>query len=459
MSVHPIDFQINQDVFSTPESKRIFDERAVIQRWLDFEAALAVVQGEEGLIPREAAKEIREKAKVDGLDLEMIRAGYEKSRNSLIPVLKALRAACSKDAGQYVHYGPTTQDVLDTAQIVGIRKALSIIYRDLREIEGRCLELAASHRSTPMVGRSHGQQALPITFGLKVAVWLKENRFNINRIKYLWSSMRYGQFGGAVGTLASLGGRGEVIAEKTLNMLGLDYDPLAWHTRRDAITELASMLSISTATLAKIANEIYQLQKTEIGELAEPPPKGQPASSTMPHKQNPVICQRVVAIFRHVSSLAPVVLQGMCQEHERDPRCLWSEWLAIPQICIYSATAANYMKAVLSGLKVSREHMIRNLRSQGDLIAAEWLLFKLANKIGKMNALDKLHALISTARATNKRLKDIILADEETGMFFEEKDLEILDQPERYTGNAQRIVDKVILDVEDARKLDPGSLS
>ncbi len=454
MAVHPIDFEFNQDVFSTPELRKIFDEKAVVQRWLDFEAALAEVQAENGIIPREAAAEIRKKATLDCLDPDMISTGYQKSRNSLIPVIKALRAACQADAGQFVHYGPTTQDVLDTAQVLALRQALGIIVRDLEDAEGYCLELAYRYKDTSMVGRTHGQQALPITFGLKVAVWLKEIRSHIERLKHLFSSLRFGQFGGAVGTLASLGPQGIEIARKTLERLGLDYHPLAWHTRRDSMAEMATSLSMLTATLCKMANEIYQLQKTEVGELREPPPKGQPASSTMPHKQNPVICQRVAAIFQHVNALAHVVVEGMCHEHERDPRCLWSEWLAMPQLCIYSGAAVSYIKAVLSGLEVDVERMRFNLDTAGGFIVAEWLLFRLAEELGKMDAMEKVSELVAIAKERQRGLKEVVLEDPTMARVFTEGDLDILDRPELYVGNARQIIALTIEETKKARALD-----
>ncbi len=457
MSVHPIDFHLNQDVFSTPEQREIFEEEAVFQRWLDFEAALASTLGDKGIIPGTAAREIVENARFDRLDKSLIRKGYGKSRNSLVPLLQALRHACSSEAGQYVHYGATTQDVIDTAEIIGIRLSLGLIYKDLREIEANCLLLSERYADTPMAGRTHGQQALPITFGLKTAVWLKEIRSHIHRIRDRHTGLRYGQFGGAVGTLAALGENALEIASHTLRLLGLEHDPLAWHTRRDAIADTACCLAMLSSTFSKIANEIYQLQKSEIAELFEAAP-GQPASSTMPHKRNPVLCQRVQALSKHIRALSAVAIESMCHEHERDPRCLWAEWLSMPQICIYTGAAASYMKSILSSLEIDTKRMYENLRSKGDFIAGEWLLFRLGEKIGKMNAMEKLNKIVEKAKKEDRNIGELVMEDPGIGGLFSKGDLFMLDSPEAYTGQAVNIINQVAGQIRRSRAEDPQEL-
>lgn len=192
MPVHPFDFQVNPHVFSTPELEALFDEQAVLQRWLDFEAALAAAQGKLGIIPADAATEIQAQAKLEHIDLDSVREGYSKSRNSVVPLLSGLRRACRNGHGEYVHYGATTQDVLDTGQILALQQILKILYRDLLTLEEMCLKLAEEHRATPMVARTHGQQALPTTFGLKVAGWLAEIRRHIQRVKHLQTTVCVG---------------------------------------------------------------------------------------------------------------------------------------------------------------------------------------------------------------------------------------------------------------------------
>ncbi|MBW1850557.1 MAG: adenylosuccinate lyase family protein [Deltaproteobacteria bacterium] len=458
MPAHPIDFQINPTVFSTVELTQIFDEKARYQRWLDFEAALAKVQGEMGVIPQEAAEEIGRKAKLELLDLESVHEGYLHSRNSLMPLLSGLRRACAKGHGEYVHYGATTQDVIDTAEILEVRATVTILYRDLRVLEAICLKLAGNHRTTPMAARTHGQQALPTTLGLKVVIWLGEIRRHIERIKHIFPRIAVGQLSGAVGTMAALGPQAMKIAKGTLNLLGLEYSRVAWHNARDNIGELASIFSLLVTTLAKIANEIFQLQKTEIGELMEPVPAGSVASSTMPHKKNPVICQRVVALSRHVRSLTGTIMESMAHEHERDGRCLWSEWLAVPQLCIYTGTALQYMLDVTSGLEVRADRMLANLHLQKNLITSEWLLFRLSSTIGKMRSLEKLHELSNKAMDTGTSFKEAVMNDPEIGSLIGREEMACLDQPERYLGHAVQIVEQAIEDIERKRELDPETL-
>lgn len=445
MPVHPFDHQIHPHVFSTPELEALFDEQAVMQRWLNFEAALAEAQGHLGIIPAAAAAEIKAKALLTALDVEAIRQGYSKSRNSVVPLLAGLRRACSQTAGEYVHYGATTQDVLDTGQILALKATLVLVRRDLERLEQVCCELAVKYRATPMAARTHGQQALPTSFGLKVAVWLGELRRHLQRVEHLQNTVCSGQLSGAVGTYAALGDLGLAVAEETMRLLGLKHDPLSWHTARDRVAELASDFALLSMSLAKIANEIYQLQKSEIDELQEPgPASGALASSTMPHKRNPVLCQRVAALAKHVRALSGTVIESMAHEHERDPRCLWAEWLALPQICIYTGSSLHSMLQVLSGLIVRPEQMLVNLHRQKDLIATEWLLFHLGKIMGKNKAMDKLHSLAAQAKEGKISLKEALLADEELGTVFSLEELIPLDKPEQYLGKAVELVDRMV---------------
>ena len=443
MAIHPLDFEIQASVYSTPELSAIFSEEARFQRWLRIESTLASAQAELGVIPKEAAHEIMDKAHLGLLDLEAIRLGYTKSRNSLIPIINALRNACKNGHGEFVHFGTTTQDILDTGYILEIKETLKILRRELREIETTIAALAKKYRDTPMIGRTHSQQAVPITFGMKAAIWLEEIKRNTDRLNSVAPRILVGQLSGAVGSMAALGEHAMAVTEKTCVALGLSHSTTPWHTSRDNMAELSSIYAIITGTVAKICNEIFQLGKNEIGELREPP-AGSQASSTMPHKRNPVLCERVIVLQRHVRSLNSVILEGMVHENERDPRALWSEWLALPQIAVYTGTALSYTRQILSGLEVFPEKMLANIRLYKDTIASEWLLFQLAAKIGKKRAHEELDRLMSTAKKDGTTIKEALLRDETLGGSFTEKDLEMLNHPERYTGQAGAIVDAVL---------------
>lgn len=452
MPAHPIDYQLQANVYSTPELTALFDETSRIARWLRFEAALAQSQAELGIIPQAAATEITCNATLDALDRELIREGYTSSRNSLIPVLKALRRACDDRHGDFVHYGATTQDAIDTGEVLALKEALSIVRRDLEKIEDHLIRLARTHRDTPMTGRTHSQQALPITFGGKVAVWLAEVDRHCERIDSLSGRALRGQLSGAVGTMAALGAQAFEVKRRTMDKLGLAAGTEAWHTARDNVADLCACLTMIAATMAKIANEIVLLGRTELGELREPiVGQATAGSSTMPHKRNPVLCQRVVVLASHVRALLTVVMEAMVHENERDPRALWSEWLAVPQIAIYTGTALNSMAAILADLEVFPERMLANLHLQSDMIASEWLSFRLAEKVGKTRAQEALQSLLHRCVTANRPLTEMLRADPVLGPLLSEHELSIAAAPETYIGHSAEIVDSVIASIEARR--------
>ncbi len=458
MPAHPIDFQIQAGFYSTPELTNIFDEKTRIGRWLHIEATLAQVQGELGIIPQQAAEEIVRKSRLENLDIAKIAKEYEQSRNSLVPVIRALKQVCEEGWCEFVHYGVTTQDVLDTAQILEQKEALAILYRDLRKLEELLIGLALKHRDTPMIGRTHGQQALPMTFGLKVSIWTAEIRRHIERLLSLGPRLFVIQLSGAVGTMAALGPQARKVAGMTAERLGLATTQPNWHTSRDTIAEAAAVCGLICATLEKIASEIVQLSKTEIGEVAEVAPDQAQSSSTMPHKKNPVISQRIAVLSRHARALVGVVMDSMVHEHERDARALWSEWLAIPQIAIYSGTALHYLISVIEHLDVRTDRMLENLYRQKELVVSEWLLFQLAKKMGKSRAQEKVQDLIKLLQGGNRIFKDILLEDPDIGPFIAKENLEYLDKPERYCGLAAEIVDETLREIKTKRQHDPKDI-
>ncbi|MCA1765031.1 MAG: adenylosuccinate lyase family protein, partial [Desulfobulbaceae bacterium] len=381
-----------------------------------------------------------------------------KSRNSLIPIVKALCEACRNGHGQFVHYGATTQDVLDTGQIMELRDAFRIIYRDLKKLEESLATLAGKHSATPMIGRSHGQQALPITFGLKCGVWLAENRRHIERIKNLAPRLLVGQLGGAVGTMAALGEQGREVARRTMNRLGLGYSLISWHTSRDNIAEAANLMAMIAASQEKIANEIVELGKNEIGELREAAPDGAAASSTMPHKRNPVFCQRIAVMARQVRALSGTITEAMIHEHERDGRAIWSEWLAMPQISIYTGTILNYIKQVIGSLEIIPEMMEKNLKLHGDMVLSEWLLFRLGSSLGKLKAQEIMGDITGEARTSARSLKDCLLADDQTAALLNRDDLAFLDHPEKYLGQSENMINDLLGEISAQQAIDPENL-
>lgn len=459
MPAHPIDFLIQSHIYSTPELLEIFDEKNRFDRWLRFEAALALSQAELGIIPEKAGEEISRKAHIELLDLAGVAQAYTQNRNSLIPVIDGLRSICADDSGEYVHFGVTTQDVLDTAQVLEIKETLSVFYRDLRRLEAVLITHVRQHKDTIMIGRTHGQQALPITFGFKVSVWLAEVRRHIERIKSLAGRVLIGQMSGAVGSMAALGPEaGEVVA-RTMARLGLGSSVLTWHSSRDNIAEIGSCFAMITTTCEKIANEIFQLGKTEMGELQESPFQKTAGSSTMPHKKNPVLCQRIAVMATHVRSLASVVMESMSHEHERDVRCLWSEWLAMPQISIYTGTALYYMCDVLEHLSVNEEAMKKNLGVKKEKVLSEWLQFRLAPEIGRKQAQKKLQEIFHKQEQHGGSIENLLAADPDIAQLLGADDYAMLEQPEKYIGRITEIIEIVLTRVTAARRNETEELS
>ncbi|HKZ70519.1 MAG TPA: adenylosuccinate lyase family protein, partial [Anaerolineales bacterium] len=318
MASHIVDSVFLKDLYGTPEMRAVFDDMSLLQKWLDTEAALAQSEAELGLIPVEAAAEISKRARVDQLDLERMKHLVDETVHPLMPLIRVLQAACQGGAGEYIHWGATTQDIMDTAMILQVKDAFGIFERRLDALIDSLAGMAAGYRDTPMAGRTHGQQALPITFGYKVAVWLAEVLRHRQRLAECKPRVLVGQFGGAVGTLASVSAYGLQIQADLLARLGLGVPLIAWHTARDNLAEFASVLAMLAATTGKIAHEVISLQRTELAEVEEPFNAGKVGSSTMPHKRNPMFCEAVQALARYVMHVAPVAMEAMIQEHERD---------------------------------------------------------------------------------------------------------------------------------------------
>ena len=266
MPVHLMDSELFRDSWSTPELRELFDDNARLQRWLDVLAALAQEQAALGLIPSTAAEEVARKAKVELLDIEAIRRGIQETSHSLLSTIRALQTVCDGEAGEYINYGTTVHDITDTANAIAFRTVCDVAYRDLRAIEAECLRLAREHRDTMMPGRTHGQTGLPITFGFKAAVWARELRRHIQRLKELRPRLVLGQLCGGVGTLAFWPEQGLELQRRVMGRLGVGVPDIVWNTARDNLAEFAHFLAIVSQTCAKIGTEIYTLQRPEIGE-------------------------------------------------------------------------------------------------------------------------------------------------------------------------------------------------
>jgi adenylosuccinate lyase len=444
MGSHIIDSDIYGAGFAPAEIKAVFTDRNRVQKWFDVEAALAQAQAEIGMIPQEAAAEISRKANADLVDLEAIGAGISQIAHSLVPALRALEHLCDGNAGEYVHYGTTTQDIIDTGLILQIKEAWAILLRDLRAIRAILAERSQRYKHTVMVGRTHGQQALPITFGYKLAVWVDEIDRHLERCTEAEKRLFVGNITGGVGTMASFGTHGFEVQERTLRKLGLGVPRICWHSARDRFAELAYLLVQMAATMGKMANEVYNLQRTEVNEVREPFHMGKVGSSTMPHKQNPSTVELVVGLARLVRGNLMPLTDALFQEHERDATCWRIEWAAIPEAVIYTGATLQHMKRVLAGLEARQESMARNLDLLGGLLLSEHVMLALGEKIGKQTAHEVVYEIAMQAQEEGMPFREALLANEQITAHLSRDTLEQLLDPAQYIGLAPQIVDAVV---------------
>jgi 3-carboxy-cis,cis-muconate cycloisomerase len=431
-------------LFSTPEAAALFDDRARLQGMLDFEAALARAEAKVGLIPSEAAEEITAKADVARFDLAAIGEGTELVGYPIVPLVKALSEACAGDAGRWVHWGATTQDIIDTALVLQLQGALDLIRADLDGTQAALSDLARRYRDTPMAGRTHAQHALPITFGFKCALWLAPLQRHFERLARLRREIAVVQFGGAVGTLASLGADGIRVMEALAAELGLRAPPIAWHVGRDGLAEALSFLGLLTGSLAKIATDVALLMQAEIGEVAEPYQEGRGGSSTMPQKRNPIACEFILACAKNVRELVPVMLDAMVQDHERATGPWHAEWIALPQAFALTAGALHHARAMLEGLIVDPDRMRRNLDITRGMISAEAVMMALAPHVGREDAHHLVAAACDRALAHERHLLEELQADAAVTAHLPPQRLAELLDPRNYTGLAGAFVDRVL---------------
>jgi len=434
-------------LFGSAAMSEVFSDSARLQRMLDFEAALAAAQAQSGLIPAAAAKVIASKCKADLLDLAALSSATALSVNPAIPLVKQLTALVARDdaeAARFVHWGATSQDANDTGLVLQMRKAFDLLDADLARLSGALAGLAQKYRSTPMAGRTLMQQALPTTFGVKVAGWLDAVTRHRERLADTRRRVLVLQFGGAVGSLAALGGKGLAVAATLANELNLGMPAMPWHTQRDRVAEVAATLALCVGTLGKIARDIALHMQTEIAEVFEPAGEGRGGSSTMPHKRNPVTAAVVLAAAVRVPALVSTMLSAMVQEDERGLGNWHSEWETLPEIFRLTGGALHQMAEVVPHLEVDTERMRQNLDATQGLIFAEAVTMALGKDIGKPAA----HHLVETAsreaRAAGKHLREVLQQNKSVTERLTAAELDRLFAPENYLGVAEELVDRVI---------------
>lgn len=441
MPSNMIDSILFRDVFSDEEMRDIFSDERIVQNWLDIEATLAEVQAKYNVIPIEASKEIRKKAKVSLLDLSKIHKGIVKTGHSLVPTLQNLEKICENNYGEYIHFGPTTQDIIDTGFMLSIKDAYLLTYKRLSEVEKLLKKLALKHKSTVMAGRTHGQQALPITFGFKVAIWLEEIRRSIERLDEGKKRIFIGQMNGAVGTLASFGEHAIKITSETIKSLGLDVPNISWASSRDIIAELVTIMGILAGTLGRISHEITTLGKTEFFELEEGFKEGTIGSSTMPHKRNPNFSEAITSLSKISKANMSLAMESMGIEHERDG-ALWKiEWYSVSQCMISTGTATKKMINLLENLVVHEDKMIENLDILKGLMLSEPVMLEIGKKIGKQTAHHEVYKIAMKTFESGASFKEMLLSSSLISENFTEEELDNILDPTKYTGFSEELVE------------------
>jgi len=431
-------------VWGTDELRAIFSDENRVQKWFDYEAALALAQAELGIVPQAAAAEIAAKAKVANVDLTAVAAEIRRIKHPLVPALRALQAACAGGHGEYLHFGPTTQDVLDTGMVLQLKEAHALVVRDLKSVGRELLRLSDTYRATPMAGRTHGVQALPITFGHKCAIWLAEAGRNHDRLIRSAERNFVGGLTGAVGTQASFGAHAFELDRRVMARLGLDVADIAWQVARDRLADYASVLGLIGGALGKIAHEIIILSHNEIDEVAEPFDHGKVGSSTMPHKRNPVVCEGVVAVGHALRASVALMQEALMVEHERDASLWRLEWKALPEACMMTGAMLAQMKYVLGGLEVFPDKMRRNLDTLGGFLLSERVMFALADKVGKQSAHELVYEVAMRGIAQGVTFEQALMADAQVKDAIAAQELRALLDPTTYVGLAPEIVARVV---------------
>lgn len=442
MPISVLESAIFKDMFGTAAMRAVFDDRATVARYVEVEVALARVQGRLGIIPADAADRIAEAGVAAQVDLAALKAETEIVGYPILPLVHQLAALCGP-AGQYVHWGATTQDIMDTATVLQIRAALELIDSDLARLDALLDQLAARYRDTPMAGRTHLQHALPVTFGYKAAVWLLMIRRHRERLAQLRPRVLIGQFGGAAGTLASLGDRGLEVQAALMRELGLAAAPITWHVARDGLAETVQFLALVAGSLGKIALDIMLMMTNELAEAFEPFVKGRGASSTMPQKRNPISCELMWSASRTVRQHAGLALDAMLHDFERATGPWHVEWSAIPEAFVLTAGSLHQACFMLGGLEVDTARMARNLELTNGLIVAEAVMMGLAPHIGRQVAHDVVYEACRQAHARQRPLADILRAAPRVAARLDGAAIDRLCDPSRYLGQAPAMVDRM----------------
>ena len=441
-------------LFRSQAVEKVFSNRATLQAMLDFEAALARAEARAGFIPASVAPAIEAKCRAELYDMTVLARAAASAGNLAIPLVKQLTllvAKKEKDAARYVHWGATSQDVIDTGRVLQLRQALVLISSELDLFAAALGELAHKNRATLIVARTCMQQALPTTFGFKAAGWLDAIDRHRARLAETQERCLVLQFGGAVGTMAALGDRGLDVAANLAKELQLPLPELPWHSQRDRMAEIATTLGLFCGTLGKIARDISLHTQTEVGEVFEPSADGRGGSSTMPHKRNPVTSAVVLSAAARVPPLVSTMLAAMIQEQERGLGGWHAEWETLPDIVRLTAGALHHLTTTVSELELDPERMRQNLDVTHGLIFAEAVAMALAEKMPRTEAHELVQQACKRAQTTRRELRSVLAQDAIVKTNLSDAELDRLFTPANYLGVADQFIDRVLASSTEQR--------
>jgi 3-carboxy-cis,cis-muconate cycloisomerase len=441
--------QLYASLFYQPDVTAIFSDHALLGYMVQAEVALAKAQAQVNVIPASAAMIIEQVGQnaVAQIDMDALATATGLAGNIAIPFVKQFTALVKQqdeDASRYVHWGATSQDIIDTATILQCRDALALIEQQVQQVYQVSLKQAQQYRDQVMIGRTWLQQALPITLGHKFARWAGALKRDLDRLHAMKERVLTAQLGGAAGSLASLQDQGSAVVQAFAAQLNLTVPACTWHGERDRMVEIASTLALIVGNVGKIAKDWSLLMQTEIAEVFEPAAKGRGGSSTMPHKRNPVAAASILAAANRVPALMASVYQSMVQEHERALGAWHAEWLAIPEIFQLCAGALERSSEVLEHMQVNADAMQRNLECTNGLIMAEAVMMALAPKLGRLNAHHLVEQACQQAVAQHQHLKTVLSNMEQVNVHFNDQALDDLFNPASYLGNIQAQIDAVL---------------
>jgi len=434
LPLNPSDLRV-----SDPGVRALFLVESRWQAWLDVEGALAKAEADLGMIPAAAAEEIAAKAKIELLDSERLTKGLTRTGHRLVPLVWELSRICSDDVGGYVHWGATTQNITQTGDTLLIRQAHKIFMGQIERILTSMADLAERTADAALPGRTHGQHAVPITFGFKVGVWIDEMCRHVERMREAEKRVFCSMLGGAAGTFASFGGKGMELHERMATYLEMPAMPVPARTTGDHKAEYVTLLALLASTCGKIAREVYTLMKQEFGEVEEPVPAGTVGSSTMPQKRNPKLTQDIIAGAAKVRALVPLALESMQTEHEADRACSLMMQAAVEPACETVGDMLERIAIVVADLNVKPKRMRRNLDLSGGLILSEALMLELGEVIGRQAAHDAIYDAAQKAATTDRSFADLLSDNDVVREHLTPDEIKTKLDPEAYTGECSEI--------------------